>query len=292
MLACRVPRNRSILVAALASALASHWTAAPAGAAEWEIQGLVGLTAPTYSQTFTWSPPALPQFAGITIDQSGSFDLTATGGTAFAGSLSVFPAGGVGLEARIDTGDVTLETRNARFTARVPLPAPLPDLDADVELEPATVELERLTPLSLNLRLRTPGPVALNISGGVSYLPRLEVAVIQPLAVGVRGFEIGLGSLDLGRVPIRATPEETSSGSKVGANLGVSLQIRLSEAVSLVVDGRGFLFPKQRLVWTAIPGQSLNPAEEAVLEEVLDQLEPIDFTPTLINATAGISISF
>lgn len=288
MLACRVPRKRPFVLAPLVAVC----TAASAGAAEWELQGLVGRTAPSYSQTFTWTPPPLPQVAGVTIQQSGTFDLTATGGLAFAGSLSVFPAGVVGLEARIDTGDVTLETRNARFSARVPLPAPLPDLDADLELEPATVELERLTPLSLNLRLRTPGPVALNLSGGVSYLPRLEVSVIQPLAVGVRGFEVALGSLDLGRVPVRATPDVESSGSRIGANLGLGLQIRLSEAVALSFDARGFLFPEQRLVWTAVPGQALNAAEEAVVEEVLRQLEPIEFSPTLIGATAGLSISF
>jgi len=289
MLACRVLRRDRT---ALAAVLLASWAVTTAGAAEWEIQGLVGRTAPTYSQTFTWSPPVLPNLAGVSIEQSGTFDLTATGGLAFAGSLSFFPTGGVGLEARIDGGDVTLETRNARFSARVPLPAPPPDLDADLDLEPATVELERLTPLSLNLRLRTPGAVALNLSGGVSYLPRLELAVTQRLAVAVRGFDVGLGTLDFGRIPIRAAPETQTTGSRVGANLGVGLQLKLGESVSLVIDARGFLFPERRLIWTAVPGEPLNPAEQTAVEEVLRQLQPIEFTPTFINAAAGLSISF
>jgi hypothetical protein len=62
--------------------------------------------------------------------------------------------------------------------------------------------------------------------------------------------------------------------------------------VSLVVDARGFLFPEQQIVWSAAPGRELSPAEQVVVDEVLRQLQPIEFSPTLINATAGISISF
>jgi hypothetical protein len=282
-------KSRLLFVAALLAA-----GAAPvAGASEWEIQGLVGLTAPTYSQTFTWVPPPLPGIPGVDVEQSGTFDLKATGGLAYAGSLTWFPAGGVGLEARVDTGDVSLETRNARFSVRVPLPAPLPDIDTDLELEPATVDLERVTPLSLNLRLRTPGPIALNLSGGVSYLPSLQLAVVQPLTiVGVSGLDAVLGDLDLGEVPIRAMPALEDDDSRIGANLGLGLQIRLSESVSLAVDARGFLFPEQRLVWSAAPDRPLNGVEQVVVDEVLRQLEPIEFSPTLINATAGLSISF
>jgi hypothetical protein len=264
----------------------------PAEASEWELQGLVGFTAPTYSQSFSWSPPPLPSVPGVEIQQGGSFDLEATGGTALAGSLTWFPVGGVGLEARIDTGDVSLETRNARFAVRVPLPAPFPDIDADLELEPATVDLKRVTPVSLNLRLRTPGAFSLNVSGGVSYLPALELSVVQPLAVGVSGLDVFLGDLDVGEVPIVASPAATDNESRLGANLGVGIQVRLGESVFLVVDARGFLFPEQQIVWSAAPGRELSPAEQVVVDEVLRQLQPIEFSPTLINATAGISISF
>jgi len=286
VLACVV---RSLARPLLVTAVVCSGPVPLAHAQRWEIQGLVGGTAPTYSQTFSWSPPALPGIPGVEIEQSGSFDLVATGGLAFSGGLTWFATGGVGIEARVDTGDVSLETRNARFSVRIPLPAPLPDVDTDLDLAPATVNLERVTPLSLNLRLRTPGRVALNLSGGVSYLPRLEVAVVQPLAVGVRGLDF-LGDLDLGEVPIRAAPELESGGSRIGANLGIGLQIRLSDAVSLALDARGFVFPEERLVWSAAPGS--NAAEQLVVDEVLRQLPPIEFTPTLINATAGISIAF
>jgi hypothetical protein len=276
----------------LAAALLAPGTVPVAPASGWEVQGLVGFSAPTYSQTFRWSPPPLPSLPGVEIEQSGTFDLEATGGLAVSGSLTWFATGGVGLEARIDTGDVSLETRNARFSVRVPLPAPLPDIDTELDLEPAVVDLERVTPLSLNLRLRTPGPIALNLSGGVSYLPSLEVAVVQPLSLGVRGLDTALGRLDLGEVSIRAAAAEETSRSRVGANLGVGLQIRLSDSVSLALDARGFLFPERQLVWSAAPDRPLNAAEQLVVDEVLRELQPIDFSPTLINATAGLAISF
>lgn len=285
MLACRVlSRTTSLFIATL-------FAASAAGASGWEVQGFVGFTAPTYSQTFSWSPPALPSVPGVGIEQSGSFDLEATGGTAFGGSLTWFANHEFGIEARIDTADVSLETRNARFSVRVPLPPPLPDFDADFDLEPARVDLGRLRPLSLNLRLRTPGPVSLNLSGGISYLPELEVTIDQPLAVGVRGIDIAFGDVDLGEAPIRASLDESTSNSRIGANLGVGLQIRLSDSVSLAVEARGFLFSEQRLVWSAAE-RPLNPAEQVVVDEVLRQLQPIEFSPALVNATAGISISF
>lgn len=285
MLACRVLSKTPSLV------LIALLAAGVAGASGWEIQGFVGVSAPTYSQTFSWSPPALPDLPGVGIEQSGSFDLEATGGRAFGGSLTWFANDEFGLEARLDTADVSLETRNARFGVRVPLPPPLPDFEADLDLEPARVDVGRLRPLSLNLRLRTPGSISLNLSGGVSYLPELEVSIEQPLAVGVRGLDIALGTLDLGEAPIRASLAEGSSSSRIGANLGIGLQIRLSDSVSLAIEARGFLFSEQRLVWSAAE-RSLNAAEQAVVDEVLRQLQPIDFSPALVNATAGLAISF
>jgi hypothetical protein len=108
----------------------------------------------------------------------------------------------------------------------------------------------------------------------------------------VSGLDVFLGDLDVGEVPIVASPAATDSESRLGANLGVGIQVRLGESVSLVVDARGFLFPEQQIVWSAAPGRELSPAEQVVVDEVLRQLQPIEFSPTLINATAGISISF
>ena len=50
------------------------------------------------------------------------------------------------------------------------------------------MDFERIRPLSLNLKLRTPGRVRLALSGGLSYLPELNVVSAQ--AVRLRSVQV------------------------------------------------------------------------------------------------------
>jgi hypothetical protein len=253
-----------------------------------ELTGYLGLSAPTYSQTFPYEPGLPPSIPGLRIEQRGSFDLTASGGIAFGAGLSWFPSGPLGIEARLDTADITLETRNASYVVGVSLPAPVGDISTEIDLPSARVDLERPRPVSLNLRLRLDGRVAFTASGGVSYLPSLDVSIVQPLALGIPV----VGNIEIGELPVRAEGDPTREGSRWGGNLGLGVAIEMSEAVALLVEARGFAFSEHRLEWTRGEDRPLNPIEEALVDAALRSLPPIEFSPLFFNATVGLSLRF
>ena len=160
-------------------------------------------------------------------------------------------------------------------------PSPLPPLSFDVETE-GTVALDRLLPVSLNLRYRGGGRVGLVASAGVSYLPSLDYAVTQELGIGAIG---GVGGIELPTLPLEA-------GGQIdgfwGANAGIGLRIRLSDAVSANVEGRGFFFGERELEWK-IDRFPISPELGELLRR---QLDPIRFTPGFFQATAGLSVRF
>jgi hypothetical protein len=266
--------------------------ASPLRAGDFELTGYVGLSAPTYSQTFPYDPGSPPTISGVSLEQRGSFDLEATGGMAFGGALAFFPIPAVGIEARLDTADLSLETHNASYVVGVTLPPPINDISTEVSLPPAQVNLERPRPFSLNLRLRIPGTVSFGVSGGVSYLPSLSVSIVQPLAISSSILDLVGGQVDIGEVPIRATAEPTLEGSKIGGNLGLGLQIGIGETVAITVEARGFYFPEHRLTWSRADDRPLNPVEEILVEAALEALPPVDFEPIFFNLTAGLTLRF
>src|SRR5207249_4859612 len=87
---------------------------------------------------------------------SHSRRLAARGGLGLGGGITWYAAGGLGLEARVDTADVSVRSIDAIVRVRLPLPPPLPSLSTDVNI-PATADLQRLWPVSLNLAARTSG---------------------------------------------------------------------------------------------------------------------------------------
>jgi hypothetical protein len=62
--------------------------------------------------------------------------------------------------------------------------------------------------------------------------------------------------------------------------------------VALVVEGRAFIFQEQTITWSRADNRPLSPIEEALADELDRRLEPIDFNPTFIQATAGLAITF
>ena len=254
---------------------------ATGGAGSLEISGWVGPALPFYSQSFRYQPPAVPPLPGFGVEQVGEFRFDASGGLSFGAGLAWHGAGALGVELRVDSGAIDVTQEGATFRVTVRPPSPLPPLSLDVETQ-GTVTLSRLLPVSLNLRYRGVGRVGLVASAGVSYLPSLDYTVTQELGIGAIG---GLGGIELPTLPLEAGGEIEGFW---GANAGVGLRIRLSDAVSANLEGRGFFFGERELEWSV----DRFPGSPELGEALRQQLDPIRFTPGFFQATAGLSVRF
>jgi hypothetical protein len=251
-----------------------------------EIDLHVGRAMPTFDQTFTYDPSVIvPNTPGVTIRPVSPLALNAKGAFSFSGGVTVFFAGPVGIEGRIDGLDAALDVSGARYDVTLQPPPPFPTLSGRVELGGDDLDLERVQPLSLNLRVVTSGPVRLSLSGGVSRLGALKLA-------GTLGGSVsGIPAFDA-RVALRAEapPEEADKG-QYGVNAGLGVQVGLGPHVALSMEARGFLFRERTLTWSsaAPPGNLL---EEALQRELLARLEPVRFTPTFFSVNAGLALRF
>ena len=265
-------------------------TPAVGGAAEFELTGYAGYTFPFYSQTFTYDPgPVTVPIPGVTVDQGGSFALEASGAPAFAGGATFYLTGGLGLEVRYDRADLTVDTKASSYTVRVGLPAPLEPVVADLALAQGTADLKAAAPFSINLKLRTPGSVRFFLSGGASHLGDLEFTVRQTVGLGVIAFDLLESHVDVGTIGVKGTGVAESSW---GGNLGLGLQIAIGEHAALVVEGRGFYFPKRKVEWAPVVDRALSPIELALLARLQERLPPVEFEPWWVQATAGFAVRF
>jgi hypothetical protein len=268
--------------------------AAPAlvGAGELELTGYGGYTFPFYSQAFQYDPgPVTVPIPGVTVEQGGSFELKASGGPAFAGGMTFYVTDGFGFEVRYDHADLTVETQSSAYTVRVGLPAPLDPVLANLTLTEGTADLKAAAPLSLNLKLRTGGSVRLTASGGASRRGDLEATVQQTIGLGVIGFNLEQSNIQIGTIGVRAV-SVAQTGSSWGGNLGLGLQIPIGEHVALVLEGRGFYFPKRTLEWELVLDRPLSAIEQALFARLQERLPPVEFEPWWVQATAGLAIRF
>lgn len=264
----------------------------PALASAGEVAATVraGQVFPFYEQTVHFDPgPFLRStFPGVIVDPVQDLRLEGRGGLALGGGLTWYAAGGVGLEARIDTADVSVRSVDAVVRLRLPLPPPLPSLSTDVTI-PATADLQRLRPMSLNVAARTSGNVKLHVSGGVSYLPSLRFSVRSDIqTTGPL-----LANLPVAHLVVRAEAQPGRQGEgRLGFNAGAGFAWPLSGRLSLEVDARYFRFRPQTLAWTADPGVPLTPVEQQLMRELLVTLAPVSFNPEFFQATGGLSLRF
>jgi hypothetical protein len=268
--------------------------AAPAlaGASEFELTGYAGYTFPFYEQTFSYDPgPRTVPILGVTVEEGGSFELKATGGPAFAGGIAFYVTNSLGFEVRYDRADITVETRAPVYSLRVGLPAPLDPVVAHLDLTGGTADLKAAAPFSLNLKLRTPGTVKLTVSGGVSRLGDLEFSIQQPIGLGVVDLDQIQSVLHVSTIGLRATAA-AEGGSSWGGNLGLGLQIPLGERGAIVLEGRGFYFPKRTVEWEPIIDRPLSVLELALLDRVQERLPIVEFEPWWVQATVGFAIRF
>jgi len=277
--------------AALAILLAVLCAPAVSRAGELELTGYGGYTFPFYSQTFKYDPgPVSVPIPGVTVEQGGSFELKASGGPAFAGGIAFYVTDGFGFEFRYDRADITVETQSSAYDVKVGLPAPFDPVLASLTLTEGTADLKAAAPLSLNLKLRTGGSVKLTASGGASRLGDLEFTLQQTIGLGVVAFDLEQGQIQVGTVGVKATG--VAGESSWGGNLGLGIQIPLGERGALVLEGRGFYFPKRTVEWEPDPDRPLSAIEQALLERVLERLPPVEFEPWWVQATVGFAIRF
>lgn len=277
--------RRTLLPAVLAVA----WTQ-PSRAVGFEIDLHVGRTAPTFEQTLSYAPSGtIPAVPGVSVRPLGPLALDARGALAFSGSATLYLVGSFGLEARLDGLEADLDVRPASYDITFARP-PLPLFDARLELGSDDLKVERAQPVSLNLRVVTPGPVRLSLSGGVTRLGALRLGGTLTGSLTARGgVALPLSSVQV-RLRAVAPPEEVERG-QYGVNAGAAVQIGLGRTLALSLEARAFLFKERVLTWSAV-GVPANVIEDAVQRELLARLEPVRFTPTFFSVNAGLALRF
>lgn len=270
-----------------------------AAAGEFEVFGHLGITFPLYSQSFTYDPgPVTLPIPNVGIQQQGLFTLEGSGGTVFGFGAAYYFVKSVGLEARVDFASVDVKASGARYRVVVTLPAPLPPVNSDLDLGTGTVDVDRLTPVSFNLRFQTPGRFGLGVSGGLSYLPSFGFVATQKIALGVTALDAGNQRLDVSTLPFQARVEPapssstTEAPSKWGVNGGVMLRIPLNEKVAIVGDARYFRFKEYTVTWGRGDNRDLSAIEQLLLVQVRQRLQPIVFRPEFFQVTGGLAITF
>lgn len=274
-----------------AALLVSFGASASAARAEpWELVLRAGPALPSYEQSLRYEPalPSLPR--GVSVRQSGAFELKAGGGLALGAALARSLGRYVAVEVRLDSAGIEVASSGARFEVSVALPPPLPTLSSRLELDAGRIEVDRLTPLSLNLRLRTPGASGVALSAGASYLPRAGLSVVQPVGLGVTG--LAGGQLQVATLALRADSRALGGSGGLGANLGASLRASPRAGLGLELEGRVFVFGTRELSWSAEGPLPSSALERQLLQALLERLPPVRFRPTFFQLSLGLSIAF
>ena len=233
-----------------------------------------GLAFPLYDERIGVRNPSI---SGVEVTVPGSPELRADGGAVFGGVLGV-SFGVLGIEGRIDATQVGLEFSGARYDLRG-TSFPFDGLTASIILAPGRFDTNRIPLLSVNGRFTTPGPIALTASGGLSYLPDIDVTGSIPLAVDAPAIP-GLPEFDA-RLRLRASPDE--SGHRFGLNGGVG--IRVGGRVALMGEVRGFYFGDYDLRFSSEQGDGL-------IDDLLAQAATVSFRPVFVNAQVGLTFRF
>ena len=236
----------------------------------------VGRAFPIYDERLTFRP-STPTVPGVDVSVVGSPLIEAAGGPVFGGAVA-FEFGVLGIEGRLDATDVGLAFTGARYNLRGTQP-PVEGLTASITVSDGRFDADRIPLLSVNARLRTPGPVALVVSGGLSFLADVSVTGSIPLRLEVSGIPSPPGfdpTLRLVAVP-------GQSDHRWGVNGGAGL--RIGGRVALVGEVRVFYFREYELRFEAENGAE-------ILDELLAGLAPVRFEPVFVNAQAGVTVRF
>jgi hypothetical protein len=266
------PRMTTLAACALIVLLGSGRAAAQSV----DLTLFIGRAFPTYDERLTLRPPT-PTVPGVDVSVVGSPLIEADGGPVFGGALA-FEWGIFGVEGRLDATDVALDLTGARYDLRGTQP-PLEGLTASITVSDGRFDADQIMLLSANARIRSPGPVALIVSGGLSYLPDLTLTGTVPLRVEFPGFPAPPGFDP--KLTLRAVPGQ--SEHRWGVNGGAGL--RIGGRVALLGEVRIFYFREHELRFEA-------ENDFGILDELLAGLAPVRFDPVFVNAQAGVTFRF
>jgi hypothetical protein len=252
-------------------------SAAPASAQGGDLTLFIGRAYPVYDERLTLRPSA-PSLPGADITVTGTPELSAAGGLV-AGAALAFELGVLGIEGRLDSTGIGFDVTGARYELRASAP-PFQGLTGVVVIGDGRLDADRLNLLSLNARLRTPGPVGLVASGGFSYLPDISITGSVPLSAQIVGLPV-FSSLD---APLRLRAAPGESNHRFGLNGGAGLRIG-GRRVALMAEVRAFYFREYELRF-GVDGAP------ALVTDLLEGLAPVRFEPVIVNAQAGIVLRF
>jgi hypothetical protein len=268
-------RSRTVvLVTCAVSALLC--SAAEASAQGFDLTVFAGRAFPIYDERLTLRPSS-PSLPGVDITVAGSPILRADGGPVFGAALA-FELGLFGIEGRLDATEVGLAFTGARYDLRGAEP-PFQGLTASIIASDGRFDADRISLLSLNARLRTPGPVGVVVSGGLSYLPDIRITGSVPLSVQAAGLP-GVPGLDA-RLALLATPGQDKH--RIGVNGGAGL--RAGGRIAVMAEVRVFYFREYELRFATENGPGL-------LDDLLAGVAPVRFEPVFVNAQVGLAFRF
>jgi hypothetical protein len=235
-----------------------------------------GRAFPTYDERLTLRP-STPSVPGIDISVIGSPLIKADGGPVFGGALA-FEVGILGIEGRLDTSEVALEFTGARYEVRGTQP-PFEGVNGSVTVFDGRFDADRVPLLSVNGRIRTPGPIGLVASGGLSYLSNITVTGAIPLRLEIPGIPPPPGFDP--KLTLRAVPGQ--SEHRWGVNAGAGL--RVGGRVALVGEVRVYYFREYDLRFEADNGLE-------IIDDLLGGLASVRFDPVFVNAQVGVTFRF
>jgi hypothetical protein len=244
--------------------------------AQGDVTFFLGGAYPVYDDRLTLRP-SIPSLPGADVTVTGTPELRTNGGLVFGGALA-FEAGIIGIEGRLDATEVGFDLTGARYDVRATAP-PFEGLTAAVTVGDGHFDADRLYLLSLNVRLRTPGPIGLVASGGLSYLPDVTITGAVPLSVQISG----VPSLPI-TPQVRLRVASGESEQRLGLNGGAGLRIGGSR-VALMAEVRVFYFRDYELRF------DVDDAPD-IVGDLLDGIDAIRFEPVIVNAQAGLVFKF
>jgi hypothetical protein len=246
-----------------------------AAAQSVDVTVFAGTAYPLYDERLVLRPGG-PSIPGVEVTVADPLVLSGDGGAVFGAALAV-DFGLLAFEGRLDSIAAGIDFSGARYELRGTA-FPFQGVTASIVADPGRFDADRISVLSFNGRFRTPGPVALIASGGLSYLPDISVSGSVPLRVVAPdlpplGFDAGL--------TLRATPG--GSEHRFGVNGGAG--VRIGGRVALLAEVRAFYFREYELRFATTDGPDL-------LDDLLSEADPIRFEPVFINAQVGLSFRF